>query len=125
MQDYWAKEAQMDLIRTFLNENASLTIGVIGGSLNDDKQLIRFIQNSTTAGLIEVANRGWIYSDHSAMTIHEQKNYIAKTNERIRSLFGVEATTFLPPYDRFNNYTLSVMQEIGLTHLSSSALYNG
>jgi peptidoglycan/xylan/chitin deacetylase (PgdA/CDA1 family) len=118
VQDYFAREAQMDVIKLFNEENATLTLAVIGGFLYDDKELIDFIQNSIYN--VEIANHGWAHSDHARMTINEQRDSIIKTNERIRELFGVEAKTFIPPENPFNNDTLTVMREVGLTHLSGS-----
>ena len=118
VQDYFSREAQMDMVRLFNEENATLTLAVIGGFLHDDQELIKFLQNSTYN--MEIANHGWVHSDHTQMTIAEQQNSIIKTNEHIKELFGVEAKTFIPPENPFNNDTLTAMREIGLTHLSGS-----
>ncbi len=120
IQDHFTRDGQKDLINMFLKENAALTIGVIGGFLHDDKDLIQFLQNAVSSGPIEVANHSWNHKDHSAMTADEQKDSIAKTNEHIRELFGTEVKTFIPPENAFNNYTISIMKETGLTHLSGS-----
>lgn len=119
IQDYFAREAQIDLIRMFLEENVPLTIGVIGGFLHDDRELIRFLRQAASAG-VEVANHGWVHSDHTLLTADEQRRSIARTNGLIRTLFGVEATTFIPPENPFNDQTLSIMREIGMTHISGS-----
>lgn len=118
IQDYFTREAQMDIIKLFNKENATLTLGVIGGFLHDDQDLIKFLQNSTYN--MEIANHGWVHSDHSRMTIDEQQNSLIKTNERIEELFGIEVKTFIPPENPFNNDTLAAMRQIGLTHLSGS-----
>ncbi|MFY3741740.1 MAG: peptidoglycan/xylan/chitin deacetylase (PgdA/CDA1 family) [Candidatus Nitrosomirales archaeon] len=120
IQDYFTRDAQKDLINMFLEEDAPLTIGVIGGFLHEDKDLIQFLQNAVSSGTIEVANHSWDHKDHSAKTLDEQKDSIVKTNERIEELFGTQANTFIPPENAFNNDTLSVMKEAGLTHLSGS-----
>ncbi len=120
VQDYFAREAQMDLIKMFLTQNATLTIGVIAGALYEDAELIQFLQNAVSTGRIEVANHSWIHSDHTNMTKEEQTDSIFKANDRIRELFGGEVKTFIPPYDAFNNDTLSAMKEAGLMHLSGS-----
>ncbi|MGH9921224.1 MAG: polysaccharide deacetylase family protein [Nitrososphaerales archaeon] len=121
IQDHFTRDAQKDLIDMFLNENVPLTIGVIGGFLNEDKDLIEFLQNAVSSGPIEVANHSWEHLDHSAMTVDEQRNSIVKTNERIRELFGVQPKTFIPPMNAFNDDTISIMKEAGLSHLSASS----
>ncbi|MBI2461580.1 MAG: polysaccharide deacetylase family protein [Candidatus Rokubacteria bacterium] len=119
IQDFFTREAQVDLIKIFLEEGVPLTMAVIGGSLHDDRELIEFLQPAASAG-IEAANHGWVHSDHTALTGREQRDSIVRTNDRIRALFGVEARTFVPPENPFNDQTLSIMKEFGLTHLSGS-----
>jgi peptidoglycan/xylan/chitin deacetylase (PgdA/CDA1 family) len=124
IQDYFMRDAQKDLIRMFVEENVTLTIGVIGGFLNNDTDLIHSIQGDVNTGLIEVANHGWVHTDHSKMTYNEQLDSILKTNKQIKYLFGVDAKTFIPPENPFNNDTLSVMRATGLTHLSGSIFFD-
>ena len=119
IQDFFTREAQVDLIRIFQEENVPLTMAVIGGALHDDRELIGFLQTATPAG-IEAANHGWVHSDHTALTGREQRDSIVRTNDRIRALLGVETRTFVPPENPFNDQTLSIMKEFGLTHLSGS-----
>jgi|GEM_PF-3425497 len=121
IQDHFTRDAQKDLIDMFLRENAPLTIGVIGGFLQEDKDLIEFLQNAVASGPVEVANHSWEHLDHSAMTVDEQRESIVKTNERIKELFGVQPRTFIPPVNAFNDDTISIMKELGLTHLSASS----
>lgn len=119
IQDFFAREAQIDLIKIFLEEGVPLTMAVIGGNLHDDRELIQFLQTAASAG-IEAANHGWVHSDHTALTGREQRDSIIRTNGRILALLGVEARTFVPPDNPFNDQTLSIMKEFGLTHLSGS-----
>lgn len=119
IQDFFTREAQIDLIKIFLEEGVPLTMAVIGGNLHDDRELIQFLQTAAAAG-VEAANHGWVHSDHTALTGREQRDSIIRTNGRIRALLGAEARTFVPPENPFNDQTLSIMKEFGLTHLSGS-----
>lgn len=120
VQDYFTRDAQMDIIDMFLNENLTLTIGAIGGFLYEDIELIQFINNSLKTGLIEVANHGWNHTEHSELTLENQKLSIQKTNERLRELFNVNPTTFIPPENSFNSNTISAMKESNLSYISGS-----
>lgn len=120
IQDHFTRDAQKDLIDMFLTEKVPLTIGVIGGYLHDDNDLIQFLQKAVSSGTIEVANHSWDHKDHSAKTSNEQKDSIVKTNERIKELFNTPIKTFIPPENAFNDDTLSAMKAAGLTHLSGS-----
>ncbi|MEM2759485.1 MAG: polysaccharide deacetylase family protein [Nitrososphaerales archaeon] len=120
VQDYYAREAQIDIIKSFINKDTKLTLAVIGGSLENDNEIIQLIRNSTSTGLVEVANRGWMHNDHTAMTFSEQRDSIARTKEKVKSMFNAQTRTFMPPDDRFNDETIAAMKEIGITYLSSS-----
>ncbi len=120
VQDYFVRSAQIDLISMFIEEEVSLTIGAIGGFLKDDEDFIQFLNDSVKTGLIEVANHGWTHIEHSKMSLDDQRNSILETNKNIQQLLGVEAKTFIPPENSFNEDTLSIMREAGLTHLSGS-----
>jgi peptidoglycan/xylan/chitin deacetylase (PgdA/CDA1 family) len=119
VQDYFTREAQMDLIKMFHDENLTLTLGVIGGFLNEDTELLRFLQSSNN-GLIEFANHGWNHTDHSLMTLEEQRASIQMTNEHIQEIFGTNVKTFIPPQNSFDDDTLSVLRDLTVTHISSS-----
>jgi peptidoglycan/xylan/chitin deacetylase (PgdA/CDA1 family) len=123
IQDFFTSEAQIDLINLFREENVPVTLGVIGGSLQIDKELIQFLQNSTSTGLLEIANHGWIHTPHFDMTVDEQRESIARANQHMKELFGVDVKTFIAPENAFNNDTLSVMRETGLTHFAGSAIF--
>ncbi len=123
IQDFFTREAQIDLINLFLEENIPVTLGVIGGSLQIDKALIQFLQNSTSTGLLEIANHGWVHTPHFDMTIDEQSESIVRTNRHLKELFNVEVETFIAPENAFNNDTLSVMKEAGMTHFAGSAIF--
>lgn len=118
VQDFFTREAQMDIIRLFNEENVTLTIGVVGGSLGQDLELVRFLLRNTTN--MEIANHGWIHEDHTTMTVEEQRDSIERTNQKIVDLFGLHVKTFIPPENPFNEDTLTVMRETNLTHLSGS-----
>lgn len=122
IQDFFTREAQIDLIRLFREEDVPLTMAVIGGALHDDRGLIEFLQTAVPAGL-EVANHGWVHVDHTALTAQEQRDSVVRTNDRIWALFEVRARTFVPPENPFDDRTLSIMKELGLTHLSGSVFH--
>jgi peptidoglycan/xylan/chitin deacetylase (PgdA/CDA1 family) len=119
VQDYFTKNAQIDLIKMFGEESVPLTIGVIGGFLGEDAELVSFLQSVDT-GLVEFGNHGWNHTDHSEMTLADQIVSMSKTNELIQDLFGVEAKTFIPPENAFDEDTLAAMEATALTHMSGS-----
>ncbi len=122
VQDYFLAPAQIGVISSFAKKDAPLTIGVIGGLIGTDPNLVSTIKGGLAGGdgTLEVASHSWNNKVLTTMTKAEQQKIISDTNSKIKSVFDVTPTTFIPPENLFNNDTISVLKENGFTHMSSS-----
>ena len=103
IQDYYERDGQIDVIRLFAQQNATLTVGVIGSALGNDSKLVEFLkENSHT---IEFANHGWLHEDFSVISAEEQTRLMNQTNNKIQELFGIRPVTFIAPFNRLNTDT--------------------
>ncbi len=128
VQDYFLNQAQMEVIRTFEGNNASLTIGIIGNHIGDDKPLTTFlkdeiaqsrkIDNST---MIEVANHGWNHEDFTLFDKEMQSELIQNSNSKIIEAIGVKPSVFIPPFNSLNNGTITAVHENGIQYISANA----
>ena len=121
IQDYWLNDIQIQLIEFFKERNLPLTIGIIANAFGDDQKLVNYIKSSVGhASKIEVANHGW---DNEPLTLQNkqgQSQILKDANEKIRNILGIIPTTLVPPQNEFNEDTLDVLEENGITHISSS-----
>jgi peptidoglycan-N-acetylglucosamine deacetylase len=134
IQDYFLDNVQVELIKTFENKNASLTIGIIGNHFGDDLYLVSFLKekigdnnyskDNNTIGskpTLEIANHGWNHEDFSILTKDEQSDLIDKSNDKIFEKLGVTPSVFIPPFNSINNDTVSAVLKSGIRYVSANA----
>jgi peptidoglycan/xylan/chitin deacetylase (PgdA/CDA1 family) len=117
----------MEIINTFEQENATLTIGVIGNSFGDDlfyviflKEKIARFNDGNSTFMIEVANHGWNHEDFTRFDKEEQSALIKQTNEKIQNILGVRPTVFIPPYNALNDNTIDALLENDIHFVSAN-----
>lgn len=105
------------MIEIFKEHNATLTVGVIGGSTGHDKQLISSLQENDD--IIEFANHGWLHEDFSGLPADEQSRLMNQTNVKIKDLLGVKPVTFIAPFNRVNPGTADAASQNGMAIVSA------
>jgi peptidoglycan/xylan/chitin deacetylase (PgdA/CDA1 family) len=117
----------MEIINTFEQENANLTIGAIGNSFGDDlfyvillKEKIARFNDGNSTFMIEVANHGWNHEDFTRFDKEEQSALIKLTNEKIQNIFGVKPTVFIPPYNALNDNSMDALLENDIHFVSAN-----
>jgi len=119
IQDFYLAPAQLAIISLFGQNDIPLTIGVIGGVIGTDQNLISTIKTSLVSdNPIEIASHSWNNKVLTTMTKKNQEDLINQTNDKIKTVFGMQPTTFIPPENVFNDDTLSVLKNNGFTHIS-------
>lgn len=121
VQDFWLNKVQNTLIDTLEQNNASFTLGIIGKFFGDDPMITSKINSTLRNNRVDVnlANMGWEFVDHSQFGITEQSASIAKTNERIRQLFGIYPKIFIPPFGQYDDNTVLALKQNNIVYLSS------
>jgi peptidoglycan/xylan/chitin deacetylase (PgdA/CDA1 family) len=131
IQDFFLRTAQKEIINMFENSNVSLTLGIIGNSFGDDTDLVNTVKESirnndllySHGPQIEIATHGWNHEDFTKFSEKEQSNLIRKANEKIADVLSIaKPTGFIPPYNLYNNKTISALRNNNMTYISASAL---
>ena len=120
IQDYWINDVQIEVMDIFNERDIPITLGIIGNEIGEDTQIVSYINQSIPSNLLEIANHGWKHEDFTEYDKETQSQLIKNTNEQLQNIFGVSPTVFIPPYNEYNNNTISAMNENGITHFSSS-----
>jgi len=126
IQDYYLNEIQKQVIKLFHEKQIPLTIGVIGGLIGSDIELIDLIKenlDSEYSGL-EIASHSWNNAPLTSLSKEKQESMIKLTNGVIADTFGTTPTVFIPPENLFNEDTINVLKENHFTHISSSVTYD-
>ena len=126
IQDYYLNQPQMQVIETFEERNASLTVGVIGNYIGEDAALVNFLKEKLGSKKfsLDVANHGWNHEDFTVSSMQEQSDLLSKSNEQIRNALGVQPSVFIAPFNRMNEDTLVAMAENGLHTVSANVTEN-
>ncbi|MBI3623522.1 polysaccharide deacetylase family protein [Candidatus Pacearchaeota archaeon] len=122
VQDYWLNNIQMQLIDTFQQKNASLTIGIIGHYIGNDQKLVNFIKEKIDKNFpeLEIANHGWNHEHFSQFTENQQWILLHESNGKIQNLTGIKPSVFIAPYDAINNDTFTALKENNLEFISAN-----
>lgn len=120
IQDYWLNGVQIKVMEIFDEKNLPLTIGIIGNEIGEDPEIVSYINQTIHKNLLEIANHGWNHEDFTESDQETQSLLIKQTNKKLQHLFGVMPSVFIPPYNKFDNGTISAMKENNITHFSSS-----
>jgi peptidoglycan/xylan/chitin deacetylase (PgdA/CDA1 family) len=120
IQDYWLTDVQIEIMETFAKKNLPLTIGIIGNEIGEDIELVSYINQTISKNRLEVANHGWNHEDFTEFDKDTQSLLLKQTNKKLQQMFGVVPSVFIPPYNEFDNNTISAMKENYITHFSSS-----
>ena len=123
VQDTFLNNVQNTIIQTFDQKNASFTIGMAGKDIGNNPKVVGLIKDrlrDSNPPLV-IANRGWDNLDHTQFPEEQQSASIKQSSDKISRIFGVTPLIFIPPFDKFNNDTLSAAQENGIKYLSSNS----
>ena len=121
VQDYWLDDVQSKVIDTFVQSNVSLTIGIVGNEFGHDSKLVNHIKSIVDSKFdIEIANHGWNHEDFTKFPKNKQSSLMKLTNDKIKDLFGLTPSVFIPPYEMINNDTVIAFYENNFQYLSSN-----
>jgi peptidoglycan/xylan/chitin deacetylase (PgdA/CDA1 family) len=120
VQDYWLNEIQAEIIKKFSENEIPLTSGVIIDSFGNDSFLLEIVQNEIKNQNLEIANHGLDSTPLTVFDKEKQNQILKESNIKIKQKLGVNASTLIPPQNRFNEDTLDALRENGFTHLSAS-----
>jgi peptidoglycan/xylan/chitin deacetylase (PgdA/CDA1 family) len=122
IQDFYYSSEQRAIIEMFRQNNASVTIGIIGSMFGNDTELVDFIRQNKNDSRIEIANHGWLHEDFGLQEdAASQHELLERTNQRIHDLLGhdVLITTFIAPFNSVNDQTYEAVANSGLYIVSA------
>jgi peptidoglycan/xylan/chitin deacetylase (PgdA/CDA1 family) len=123
VQDNYLNKAQLQMLKLTGEMDVGITVGVIGGVIGNDKLIVDAIQEQLAKNpKFEIASHSLNNQVISRLSIDDQNNYINKTDAKIRELFHVKPTVFIPPENIFDKQTISILKQYGYDHISSSII---
>jgi peptidoglycan/xylan/chitin deacetylase (PgdA/CDA1 family) len=120
VKDYCCSVAQIAVMDLFIAKGHTISLGLEMNSIGGDKALMEKILQGNNKGLWELCLHGWAHEDYSKLNKVEQENLLRKCNTEMQNLFRCISNVFIPPYNRFNNHTLTAMTKLGIGIISSA-----
>jgi len=122
IQDYFLNNIQKQIIETVQTKDSNLTVGIIGNYFGNDTSIVNLLKENLvdTNNSLEIANHGWNHEDFTAFDKHGQELLIKKTNEKIWNLLQVKPVGFIPPFNKINNDTMTVLRENNFRYVSAN-----
>jgi peptidoglycan/xylan/chitin deacetylase (PgdA/CDA1 family) len=124
VQDYWLADTQIEIMNLFAEREIPLTVGIIGGSIGMDKNIMSTLKTNFDENNIEIANHSWDNYTLENLEKHVQEEKILNTNTRIFELFGTTPNIFIPPRNLYDENTVKILYENDFSHLISHVADN-
>jgi len=120
----YLESVQLSLLNYFISHNQSVSLGLVMNQLDNQSDLVNTIRNGYSRNLFELGIHGWNHTDYTNISSFEQQSSLLNANQKMKSLFGSYSRIFIPPFNLFNNDTVSSMQRAGMNILSSAIYYD-
>jgi len=124
IQDYFVVPAQMAIMDFFKANNTPMTAGIIGGAtkFGNDKKILSYMREvvSDPYWEVEIACHGSNHTDFSKYDFNQTVYQIQDSIKNIKRTLNVPyVTTFVPPFNLFNNVTVPALKYLNFTHWSA------
>jgi peptidoglycan/xylan/chitin deacetylase (PgdA/CDA1 family) len=126
VQDYWLNDVQIKIMEIFIENETPLTIGIIADAFGNDPKITEFVRQNieNEKGNLQVATKGIGLTSFTNYDKNEQNKNLKESIDLIESNLNVKPHVFIPPGNKFNSDTMEILENNGITHISSS-LTNG
>jgi len=126
VQDFYLVQRQIEIIELFVSNGVPLSIGIIGSPLRfgNDYRIITYLRaliRDPTKD-IEIVNHGLLHEDFATYSQQEQIDLLTESLANVKKILQIEdITTFIPPFNSFNDFTTIALRAAGFTHWSAQA----
>jgi peptidoglycan/xylan/chitin deacetylase (PgdA/CDA1 family) len=98
-----------------------VTVGLIGREFGESNDFVQFMLevNRDPNWEVELAANGYNYTSWANMTFEEQVQQMRDFNNKLQSLYRIQARTIIPPFGTQNLYTTEAARAAGFTHVSN------
>jgi peptidoglycan/xylan/chitin deacetylase (PgdA/CDA1 family) len=118
IQDYWLNQVQTALMDHFISKDEKVTLGTIMHFVGNDSSIVSKIGAGYNSGTFELAIHGWDHVDYAKLSDQNQHDSLQLANQKMAALWGKGADIFIPPFNSYNNDTLSVLTSLNMKVIS-------
>lgn len=119
VQDNYHEPAQVAVMNLFISKNQPLSLGLVMKKTDNNTEIVNKVEEGYRDGLFELDVHGWDHIDYTYLNETDQEKLLLQAKEKMQNLFGISPLVFIPPYDKFNNYTLEAITNLHFRIISS------
>ena len=119
IQDYWLNSVQSAVMELFMSKGQNLSLGLIMHIVGNDSKIVDKIKTGLGKGLFELDVHGWDHINYTKLSQTKQSQSLYNASLKMEKMFGTNPVVFIPPFDSFNNDTISAMKKLGMNIISS------
>ena len=119
VQDPWLPDVQVTVMDQFVQKNQYLSVGPIVSDFGANPTVVNTVIAGYDSGLFEIFVHGWTHEDHTTFDLAKQTSTLQDSRDKLQTI-GTPSTVFIPPFNAFNEDTLTAMQSTGFEILSAA-----
>lgn len=123
IQDYYLTTPSKAILDMFKEFNFPITVGIIGNKFGADASIVNYFYNNLVylpSWELEIASHGFNHEDFSTMTLAQQVTAMNGSINLIRTVLPISPIkTFIPPFNSFNQDTITASKQTGFTYFSA------
>ncbi|AIC14489.1 exported or cell surface associated protein of unknown function containing glycoside hydrolase/deacetylase and HYR-domains [Nitrososphaera viennensis EN76] len=119
VQDFWLNTVQVAVMDRFIDRNEKLNIGAVMNFIGNDSSVVNKVRAGLLSGQFELASHAWDHVDYTTLSPQEQHDTLQRANQKMVALWGTSAMVFIPPYNIYNNATLTALQSLDMKMISA------
>eukprot|EP01114_Cavostelium_apophysatum_P002824 TRINITY_DN1252_c1_g1_i1.p1 TRINITY_DN1252_c1_g1~~TRINITY_DN1252_c1_g1_i1.p1 ORF type:complete len:518 (-),score=121.70 TRINITY_DN1252_c1_g1_i1:57-1610(-) len=125
IQDWWIVPAQTAIMDVFKAELTPISPGIIANAFGDDDTIVNYMKSGLkkSGWDFNIVNHGWNHESFPTFTKAQQKSLLQQALTKTLNTLGssglTSITSFIPPFNDFNQDTITVLKELGFTSFSS------
>ena len=120
VQDYWLNNVQIDVLNKFIEKDAVLSLGIIPNYLGKDTKIVNKVIEGYESGVFEIAAHGFRHDNFSQLNEFQQNQKLDAAQDKLNLIFGTGSQVFIPPYNAFDEITLSALANNNFNILSAA-----
>ena len=124
VQDNYLRTSQLAVMNLFILKNKELTTGIIMNHTGNDSAIIGTVKEGIEKRLFYPALQGYDFIDYTTLSTHDQWDSINLANKKMVKLFGNKSDIFIPPINKFNDGTVSALENSDIHILSAGKTDN-
>ena len=97
VQDSNFNQISVRVMDTFIEKNQSLVVSLVMNKFGSNHPVVEKVAEGYKKKLFEIAGHGWDHVSYAGIGFEQQKNSLSLMNTKIKDMFGVPASTFVPP----------------------------